>query len=106
MNSKTKWRLGAAAVLGVLVALVIATTAAAQAAPTPGNPGAGVCPGPVMIGGGFGPGVAHEPIASALGITSQELWDARAAGKSVATLAQERNVDLATVVDTALAGHS
>jgi hypothetical protein len=48
----------------------------------------------------------HEAVASALGITSQELWTAQAAGKSVATLAQERNVDLTTVIDAAVAAHS
>jgi len=48
----------------------------------------------------------HESVASALGITGQELWDAQAAGKSVATLAQEQNVDLTRVVGAALAAHS
>jgi hypothetical protein len=68
-----------------------------------------------MMGGGFGPGphvgahgagVGHEAIANELGVTSQELWDARAAGKSVADLAQENDVDLAKVVDAALAVHT
>jgi hypothetical protein len=104
MNGNTKWRFGAAAVLGVLVALLIGTVASAQTAPGPANPGTGLCPGPAMMGGG--PGITHEAIADALGITSQELWDARLAGKSIATLAQEQGVALSTVVDAALAAHS
>jgi hypothetical protein len=55
---------------------------------------------------GFGPGVEHEAIAGALGITSQELWDARAAGKSVAELATEKGVELSKVVDAALTVHT
>ena len=39
-------------------------------------------------------------------MTSQELWDARAAGKSVADVAKDKNVDLITVVDAVLAAHT
>ncbi len=115
MTDKRIWRLGSAAVLGLAVGVLIATTVSAQTAPTPANSGASACPGPTMMGGGFGrgpamggfgAGVMHQATADALGITSQELWDAQAAGKSIASLAQERNVDLATVVDAALAAHS
>jgi hypothetical protein len=106
MNSKTKWLLGGAIAFGLLVGSVVATGASAQTMPARGTPGAGFCPGPAMMGGGFGPGVAHEAVASALGITSQELWDAQAAGTSVATIAQAHNVDLTSVVDAALTAHS
>jgi hypothetical protein len=111
MSSNTKF--AAFALAGsLLVGSLVATGVNAQPV-TPFGPGAG--PGIGMMGGGFGPGprvgapgagVGHEAIADALGVTSQELWDARAAGKSVADLAKDRNVDLARVVDAALAAHS
>jgi hypothetical protein len=118
MQGKTKWRLSGAIAFGLLVGSVVATGVSAQTSRTPGAPGTGICPGPAMMGAGFGPGargmtgaglgpgVMHEAVASALCITSQELWTAQAAGKSVATMAQEGNVDLTAVVDTALAAHS
>jgi hypothetical protein len=115
MNSKTRWHFAGAAVLALAVGLLIASTVSAQTAPAPANPGMSVCPGPAMMGGGFGrgpavggfgPGAMHEAVANALGITSQEMWDAQAAGKSIATLAQERNVDLTTVVAATVAAHS
>lgn len=115
MNGKTKWLLGGAIAFGLLVGSVVATGVSAQTAPTPGAPGTGFCPGPAMMGSGFGPrpgmgafgpGVAHDAVAAALGITSLDLWDAQAAGKSVATIAQEQNVDLTRVVDAALTTHS
>ena len=109
MNGNRTWRLGGAVVLGLVAGLVIATTVAAQPGPPPASPGTAVCPGPALMGGGGfgpGPGVAHEAIADALGISSQDLWTAQASGKSIATLAQEQNVNLGTVVDAALAAHS
>src|ERR1051326_5153834 len=54
----------------------------------------------------YGPGTTHNAIANALGITSQELWEAGAAGKSVADLAAERNIPLQKVVDAAVAAYS
>ena len=114
MNSKTTWRYAGVAVFAVAIGLLIASTVSAQTPPTPARPEHERVPGPAMMGGGFGrspavagfgPGVMHEAVADALGMTSQELWTAQAAGKSIATLAQERNVELTTVVDAALAAH-
>jgi hypothetical protein len=115
MQSKLKWFAGAALAGGLLVGSLVATGVSAQTATPPGSPGPGLCPGYGMMGGGFGPGARvgacgpgteHEAIANALGITSQELWDARTAGKSVAELAREKNVDVTKVVDAALAAHT
>jgi hypothetical protein len=115
VHSKMKWFAGAALAGGLLVGSLVATGASAQTATPPGSPGPGFCPSYSMMGGGvgpgarvgaFGPGVEHEAVAKALGITSQELWDARAAGKSVAELAKEKDVDLTKVVDAALAAHT
>jgi len=95
VQSKMKWFAGLALTGGLLVGSLVATSVSAQTATPPGSPGGGFCPGYGMMGGGFGPGARvgaygpgtdHESIAQALGITSQELWDARAAGKSVAEL--------------------
>ena len=111
MQRTTRWLTGSAIAGALLLGSTLATGASAQTAPTPG---AGFCPGYGMMGG-FGPGAAassgtngavHDAIASALGITSQELWDARVAGKTVAELAAEKNVPLQTVVDAAVAAHS
>jgi hypothetical protein len=115
VQSKMKWFAGLALAGGLLVGSLVATSVSAQTATPPGSPGPGFCPGYGVMGGGFGPGARvgaygpgtdHEAIAKALGITSQELWDARAAGKSVAELAKEKNVDLTKVVDAALAAHT
>jgi hypothetical protein len=105
MNRRTQWLLGSAIAFGLLVGSVVATGVNAQTTPAPGPRGTDFCSGPAMMGAGFGPGVAHDAVAAALGITSSELRDAQAAGKSVATIAQEQNVDLTQVVDAALAAH-
>jgi hypothetical protein len=114
MQSKMKWLAGAALAGGLVVGSLVATGVSAQTAPPQGPTGAGSCPGFSMMGGGFGPGARvgavgpgaeHDAIASALGITSQQLWDAWVAGKSVADLAKEKNIDLTNVVDAAVAAH-
>ena len=56
MNSKKRWRIARAAVLALAVGLLVASTVSAQTAPTPANAGISVCPGPAMMGGGFGRG--------------------------------------------------
>ena len=56
-------------------------------------------PGGASVTGAYGP--VHDAIAGALGISNQELWNARAAGKTVAELAAEKNVPLQSVVDAA-----
>src|SRR5215207_7332748 len=117
MQGKTKLLAGAALAAGLLVGSVVASGVSAQIVPTPGAPGAAFCPdhGSGMMGGGvgpragmgaFGPGGMHEAVANALGITRQELWEAQADGESVASIAQERNVDLTAVTDAVLAAHS
>jgi hypothetical protein len=114
MQSKTRWFAGIAVAGALLLGATVATSVSAQTAPGPGAVGLGFCSGYGMMGG-FGPaaatqagayGAVHEAIASALGLTSQQLWDARAAGKTIAQLAAEKNVPLQTVVDAAVAAHS
>lgn len=100
------WRRGAALVLGLATGLIVTTSVGAQQAPPPVTPDAVGCPGPRLMGAGTDQPGLDEAIANALGITSQELWTAQAAGKSVATLAEEQNVDLSAVVNAALALHS
>ena len=114
MQRKTRWLSGTAVAGALLLGATLATGASAQTAPTPRAPGAGLCPGYGMMGG-FGPaaatsagtyGAVHDAIANALGITPRELWDARAAGRTVAELAGEKNIALQTVVDAAVAARS
>jgi hypothetical protein len=47
-------------------------------------------------------GAPHQAISAALGISSDELFAAQRSGKTVAQLAQEKGVDLETVVAAAL----
>jgi hypothetical protein len=54
---------------------------------------------------GYGGMAQPETIATALGISVDELTAAERAGKSVATLAQEKGVDLQKVIDAVLAPH-
>jgi alkylated DNA nucleotide flippase Atl1 len=114
MQRKTRWLTGTAVAGALLLGATLATGASAQMAPSPGAPGAGFCPGYGVMAG-FGPGAAtnagtygavHDAIANAVGITPQELRDARAAGRTVAELAADKNVPLQTVVDAAVAAHS
>lgn len=67
---------------------------------TPGAP-SGNGPQPGGAGGGRGPGgrggFSPAAAATALGITEQELMTEMQAGKSIATLASEKSIDLETV---------
>ncbi|SRR6266542_4840828 len=115
MQGRMKWFAGTALAGGLLIGSLVAMGVNAQTA-TPGAPAASFCPGSVMLAGRpgqeapamgiVGPVAEYDAIAAALGITSQELWDARAAGNSVADLATEKKVDLSTALDSALATHS
>jgi hypothetical protein len=51
-------------------------------------------------------GAPHEAIATALGISSDELFAAQRSGKTVAQLAQEKGVELDTVARAALDAHA
>jgi lambda repressor-like predicted transcriptional regulator len=106
MQRKMKWMAGAAVAGGLLVGSLLASSAAAQTPVSGVGPGPGVCPGFGMMTAGFGPAVSHQAIADALGMSSQELWDAQAGGTSIAELARQENVDLSTVADAALAAHT
>ncbi len=53
--------------------------------------------------GMHGPGPALDVLADALGMTPEEVRDALVSGKSVAALAKDKGVALATVVDAVLA---
>ena len=71
------------------------------------GPGAGPAAG---RGPGFGPGeglhgAAHGAIASALSMSSEDLFTAMRSGKTVAQLAQEKGIDLEAVVKAALEAH-
>ena len=98
MNAKMGRRgfiaLGATLVLGG----VVAGTALAQQ--TPAAPWAG----PMGPGGGMA-GPMYQTIAAALGISSDELFSAMRSGKTIAQIAQERGVDLETVIDAAEKSH-
>jgi hypothetical protein len=56
--------------------------------------------------GSYGAGAEHQAIADVLGMSSQELTEARAAGASVSELARDRNVELSTLAGAALGAHS
>jgi hypothetical protein len=100
---------------GLLLGGALTGTALAQQAPeAPWGPGA--CPMGFGAGPGAGrgpgagpaagvPGAAHQAIAAALGISSEELFAAQRSGKTIAELAQEKVVDLETVVAAGLAAH-
>ena len=124
MNGKLTRRGFVALAGGLLVGGALAGTAFAQQAPVDPNAcpmgfgdargpgrGQGVGAGPgAGRSRGFGPaagqpGVAHEAIAAALGMTSDELFAAQRGGKTVADLAQEKGVDLETVVTAAVGAH-
>jgi hypothetical protein len=77
------------------------------------GPGAGGGPG-FGPGGGRGPGAGpaaglqdttHGAIAATLGLSAEELFTALRSGKTIAQLAQEKGVDLETVVTAALEAH-
>jgi hypothetical protein len=50
-------------------------------------------------------GAVHEAVAQALGISTEELYAAHAAGKTVAQLASERGIELDTVTAAVLQAH-
>lgn len=115
MNARITRR-AALATFGALVlgGALAGATFAQETAPVRPGPGYGPAqrgePGPCHGGaGGPGPvgqpGTVHEAIAGALGMTSQELFAARQAGKTIAQLAAERGVPLDNVVAAALAAH-
>jgi len=85
---------------GVAAALVVALVAVGVAAAWPGNGnGDGKCNGTGDgrgYGGGMGPGyaTAQQAIADTLGLTTEQLQQERAAGKTVAELAQEKGLAL------------
>lgn len=54
--------------------------------------------GPAGRPGGFGPVGSPETLTKVLGVTEQELMDARKAGKSIAELAKEKGIDEATLI--------
>lgn len=99
---------------GLLLGGAVAGTAFAQQAAGP-SWGPGACPmgagGGPRSGGrpGAGPmgqaGAPHAAIAAALGMNSEDLFTAQRSGKTIAQLAQEKGVDLDTVVKTALEAH-
>jgi hypothetical protein len=124
MNGKLTRRGFVALAGGLLIGGALAGTTFAQQAPVDPDAcpmgfgdgrragwGQGVGAGPgAGRGRGFGPaagqpGVAHEAIAAALGMTSDELFAAQRGGKTVADLAQEKGVDLETVVRAAVGAH-
>jgi hypothetical protein len=116
---------------GLLLGGALAGTAVAQQS-TEAPWGPGTCPmgfgggpragrGPGAGGGpNFGPGAGrgpgagpaaglqgttHDAIATALGMSSDELFTAMRSGKTVAQLAQEKGVELEAVVKAALEAH-
>lgn len=95
--------------LGLLISMVAAgivfagSAFAADPTPTPPgqNYGAAFCGGGGMMGGG---GLVDATrIASALGISVEDMTKELQNGKSIAQIAQDKNVDIQKVVDTILA---
>lgn len=93
---------------GLVLGGAAAGTALAQQAPWP----SGACPMGSGDAGqpGSGPaagraGAPHEAIATALGMTVEELFAAQRSGKTITQIAQERGIDLGTVVAAALGAH-
>jgi len=102
--------LGAGLLLG---GALTGTVLAQQSSQTPW--GGGACPmgfgGGPSSGGrpGAGPagmaGAPHAAIASALGMSPDDLFASMRGGKTIAQIAQEKGIDLETVVQAALAAH-
>ena len=78
--------------------------AAIEAAEPKGGPGGPGGRGGFGFGGaGLGRGANLDSISSVLGITTDELTTELKAGKSIATIAQDKGVDVQKVIDAATA---
>jgi len=93
---------GAAALVGVLGLFVVGTVFAQGPAPTPATPqtpwgGAwgGVC---------RGAGVVSDAITSLLGMTQDQIYAERSAGKTLSDIAKEKGVTDQQLIDAMLAG--
>jgi hypothetical protein len=106
MRNRTK-ALVVAGLLATTLTLGMAGSALAQTGPAAPDAPYGYCwwgtTGNTPTAGWQG--TLHEAVAQALGISTDELYAAHAAGKSVAQLAAEKGVDLETVVAAALGTH-
>jgi hypothetical protein len=92
---------GVLLILGLLGALWVGSVFAQE--PTPpvtDSSTAYPCGG---TGDGFRGGFMHEQVAKALGMTTEELVEARAAGQTLAEIAKEKGVDEQVVIDAMLA---
>ncbi len=112
MNKRVGFLSGAALTASLLAGSMLASGAAAQTTqPAPGTgygPRSGFGPGAGMMQRGMGPvgaGAEHAAVASALGVSSDELYTLRASGKSIAQIAQDKGVPLSKVTDAMLASH-
>ena len=95
MNISLRKTLAASAIAGSLL-VGGATIASAQSTTAPATTGASATRTAKSQNGGFS---AHAPaIAKALGLTTVELDAARQAGKTIATLAKEKGVDLQKII--------
>ncbi len=111
MNRLTKIVLGAVVSLGLLVG-AIGIAYAADPTPTPPANAPqgwqrGPMHGPAIPGAGFGWGFGlhtmSEALTKLLGMTPQEIYDARLKGQSLAQIAASKGVSEAKLVETILA---
>ncbi|MBN1890046.1 MAG: hypothetical protein JW850_18765 [Thermoflexales bacterium] len=91
---------GVLVVLSLLGALWVGSVFAQE--PTPPVTDSSTCPCG-GAGGGLRGGFMQEQVAKALGMTTEELVEARADGQTLAEIAKEKGVDEQSVIDAMLA---
>ena len=100
---RVKKYVGLATLVAIVAVLGISSAAFAQTATPPATPTAPTVPGGPGGGFGFGRGgglhsqAALDAAAKALGMTSDELFAQLWGGKTLAALADEKGIDIATV---------
>ncbi len=94
---------GVLLILGVLGALLVGSVLAQEPTPPVTTDSSTTCPCGGTGAGFKGGGLMHEQVAKALGMTTEELVEARTAGQTLAEIAKEKGVDEQTVIDAMLA---
>ena len=97
---------GAAALVAVLGLFVVGSVFAQGPTPTPS---AGAPPSGVPRGGAWGrvcrgAGIVSDAVAKLLGMTKEEIYSERAAGKTLSEIAKEKGVTDQQVIDAMVAG--
>lgn len=96
--------IGAVVIVGMLGLLVVSAVFAQEPAPVPPQ---GHCAyGPALgRGRGMGPGLMIEAAADVLGMTPEEIYEARAEGQTLADLAAQQGVSTDELVAAIVAAH-